>query len=169
MRETLNDALRMRWALLPIRLVIGFGFMAHGVAKLTHGPAGFAKLLQWIGVPFAGPTAWVSMLLELVGGAALFLGAFVEVVSVPLIVMMLVAMLGVHLRNGFSSIQTVGLTEAGPQFGPPGFEINLLYIAGLIGLIVAGPGAWAITGRMRSSGAVARAARPTPASPGRSG
>ena len=60
--------------------------------------------------------------------------------SVPLIVMMLVAMFTVHLRYGFSAIDTIGLTADGPQFGPPGYEINLLYIAGLFALILGGAG-----------------------------
>jgi len=109
-----------RWAVLPIRFVLGIGFVVHGWAKLSRGPAGFARLLDWIGVPLPGPTAWVSTLLELTGGLALLLGAFVEFVSLPLIVVMLVAMFAVHLRNGFSAINTVGLTATGPQFGPPG-------------------------------------------------
>jgi len=67
---------------------------------------------------------------ELLGGLAIFVGAFVEVVSVPLIVMMLVAMFTVHLKYRFSSINTIGLTQDGPRFGPPGYEVNLLYIAG---------------------------------------
>jgi putative oxidoreductase len=81
---------------------------------------------------------------ELLGGLAVFVGAFVEIVSVPLIVMMLVAMLTVHLKYGFSSINTIGLTESGPKFGPPGFEVNLLYIAGLLSLILGGAGALSI-------------------------
>jgi putative oxidoreductase len=44
----------------------------------------------------------------------------------------LVAMFTVQLRYGFSSVNTIGLTDAGPVFGPPGYEINLLYIAGLL-------------------------------------
>ena len=136
----------LRWAPVPVRLVIGYGFMVHGWAKLSRGPAGFAKLLLWIGVPFPSATAWVSTLLELLGGLALFLGAFVEVVSVPLIVVMLVAMVSVHLRYGFSAINTVGLTDAGPQFGPPGYEVNLLYIAGMLDLILAGAGPLSIDG-----------------------
>ena len=78
--------------------------------------------------------------MELLGGLAIFVGAFVEVVSVPLIVMMLVAMFTVHLKYGFSSINTIGLTADGPQFGPPGYEVNLLYIAGLLSLILGGAG-----------------------------
>jgi putative oxidoreductase len=135
-----NGSLCRRWAPVPIRLVIGYGFMVHGWAKLARGPAGFARLLHWIGVPFAEPTAWVSTLVELLGGLAVFLGAFVEIVSVPLIVVMVVAMVTVHLRHGFSSINTIGLTDAGPQFGPPGFEVNLLYIGGLLGLVLGGAG-----------------------------
>lgn len=52
---------------------------------------------------------------------------------------MLVAMFTVNIRYGFSSVNTVGLTANGPQFGPPGYEINLLYIAALIALAVSGP------------------------------
>lgn len=133
-----------RWAPVPLRLIIGFGFMAHGYAKLSRGPAGFGKLLAQIGAPFPEATAWASTFVELLGGLAILAGAFVEVVSVPLIVMMLVAMLTVHLKYGFSSVNTIGLSPDGPRFGPPGYEINLLYIAGLISLILSGAGALSI-------------------------
>lgn len=86
----------------------------------------------------------MSTIVELLGGSAIFVGAFVEIVSVPLIVMMLVAMFTVHLKYGFSSVNTIGLTENGPQFGPPGYEINLVYIAGLLSLILGGAGACSI-------------------------
>jgi hypothetical protein len=42
--------------------------------------------------------------------------------------------------DGFSAINTIGLTANGPQFGPPGYEVNLLYIAGLLVLILGGAG-----------------------------
>src|SRR4051812_7775056 len=87
-----------RWAPLVLRLVIGFGFMAHGYAKLSRGPSGFAKLLAQLGAPLPEATAWASTFVELLGGLAIFVGAFVAVASVPLIVMMLVAMFTVHLR-----------------------------------------------------------------------
>ena len=135
-----DKASRCRWVPAPLRLVIGFGFMAHGWAKLSRGPSGFAKLLTQIGAPLPELTAWVSTFVELLGGLAIFVGAFVEFVSIPLIVMMLVAMFTVHLKYGFSSVNTIGLTEDGPRFGPPGYEINLLYIAGLLALILGGAG-----------------------------
>ena len=139
-----NETLCRQWALLPLRLMIGYGFMAHGWAKLSRGPAEFAKLLDQIGAPLPGLTAWVSVLIEVLGGLAILAGAFVAAVSVPLIVMMLVAMFTVHLRFGFSAINTIGLTADGPQFGPPGYEINLLYIAGLLALILGGAGPFSI-------------------------
>ena len=114
--------------------------MAHGWAKWSKGPEGFGQLLQQIGVPLPEFTAWVVTLLELFGGLAILAGAFVAVVSVPLVVSMLVAMFTVHLRYGFSSVNTIGLTKSGPVFGPPGYEVNLLYIAGLLALVLAGGG-----------------------------
>jgi putative oxidoreductase len=133
-----------QWVPLSLRLVIGIGFMVHGWAKLSRGPSGFARLLTQIGAPLPGATAWVSTFVELLGGLAILVGAFVEVVSVPLIVMMVVAMFTVHWKYGFSSINTIGLTPNGPQFGPPGYEVNLLYIAGLLSLILGGAGALSI-------------------------
>src|SRR5262249_50627381 len=139
-----NEAFSRHWVPLPLRVIIGFGFMAHGWAKLSRGPSGFAKLLAQIGAPLPEAAAWASTFVELLGGLAIFVGAFVEVVSIPLIVMMLVAMFTVHLKYGFSSINTIGLTADGPKFGPPGYEVNLLYIAGLISLILGGAGALSI-------------------------
>jgi putative oxidoreductase len=143
-----NGVVWRQWAPLPLRLVIGYGFVVHGWAKLSRGPDGFARLLEQIGAPLPEATAWVSTLLEILGGLAILAGAFVAVVSVPLIVMMLVAMFTVHLRYGFSAINTIGLTADGPQFGPPGYEVNLLYIAGLLALILAGAGPLSIAGML---------------------
>jgi putative oxidoreductase len=52
---------------------------------------------------------------------------------------MLVATLTIHIHYGFSSVNTIGLTTAGPVFGPPGYEINVLYIAALVALAISGP------------------------------
>jgi putative oxidoreductase len=129
-----------KWALLPLRLVVGYGFMAHGLAKWSRGPAGFGALLHQIGVPFPAAAAWMVTLLEVFGGLAILAGVFVALASAPLIMSMVVAMVTVHLRYGFSSINTIGLTASGPIFGPPGYEIDLLYIGSLIALALLGPG-----------------------------
>lgn len=39
------------WQLLPLRLIIGYGFAVHGYAKLARGPANFAAILAAIGIP----------------------------------------------------------------------------------------------------------------------
>ena len=112
------------WALFLLRMIIGFGFVAHGWAKWSRGPEKFATLLQQIGVPFPAATAWVVTLIEVFGGIAILAGLYVTLVSAPLIISMLVAMFTIHVKHGFSSINTIGLTKAGPLFGPPGYEIS---------------------------------------------
>ena len=47
-------------------------------------------------------------------------------------------------RYGFSSINTIGLTRDGPVFGPPGYEVVLLYIAGLLSFILGGAGIFSV-------------------------
>lgn len=141
-----NDASSRRWILLPLRLVVGYGFVAHGMAKWSRGPENFGKLLDLIGVPLPTATAWMVTMLEVFGGLAILVGALVAIASIPLIVSMLVAMFTVQLRYGFSSVKTIGLTATGPVFGPPGYEINLLYIAALLALLLAGPGALSVDG-----------------------
>ena len=134
------------WGLVPLRLIVGYGYIAHGAAKWTAGPGSFGKFLHLIGAPAPVATAWVVMLLEIFGGAAVLAGLFVEIVSVPLIISMLVAMFTVHIRYGFSSVHTIGLTSLGPVFGPPGYEINLLYIGALLALALLGSGPLSLDG-----------------------
>jgi putative oxidoreductase len=74
------------------------------------------------------------------GGLALLIGAFVALVSIPSIFSMLGAMFTVNIKYGFSAVNTVGVTPEGPRLGPPGYEVNLLYIAGLVALILGGAG-----------------------------
>lgn len=119
---------------------MGFGFAAHGYAKLARGPEHFATILAAIGVPFPGPMAWMVSLLELFGGAALMLGAAVRPLSFPLGAVMLTAMFGVHLQYGFSSIRLMAVGPSGAEFGPVSYELNLLYIAALVSLAANGPG-----------------------------
>ena len=57
---------------------------------------------------------------------------------------MLVAMFMVNLPNGFDVMNVTVMIEAGPRYGMPGFEINLLYIAGLVSLLLTGAGNWAL-------------------------
>jgi putative oxidoreductase len=135
-----HRASRGGWAPLPLRLLIGFGFAAHGFAKLSRGPDNFATILTSIGVPQPHLTAWVTSLVELIGGISVMAGAFVTLLTVPLCVIMLTAMFSVHLQYGFSSVRLKSVTPSGAEFGPIGYELNLLYISGLITLALGGAG-----------------------------
>jgi putative oxidoreductase len=135
-----------RWAPLPLRIMLGAGFVYHGWPKV-FSPAVhqlFAAQLGNFGVPVPEITAWLVAAAEVVGGIALIAGAFVPIASVVLIIDMVVAMVTVHARNGFNFINIIGMGKQGPIFGMPGAEVNLLYIAGLLALLIGGAGAWSV-------------------------
>ncbi len=136
----LKQPFAARWAPIPLRLIVGYGFMEHGFAKLSKGPDAFAAILHAVGVPAPHLMAWLSILTELIGGVAVLLGAFLPVASLPLAALLLVAVFTVHLPYGFSSIKLTSVTAGRAQFGPPGFECNLLYLACLTALVFAGSG-----------------------------
>jgi len=143
-----------QWAGIPLRLIVGYGFMEHGYAKLIKGPADFVSILHALGVPYAHVMAPLTILLELLGGFMLLIGAFIPLISVPLGGVLVVAMLTVHLPYGFSSIKLIAVTPAGAQFGPPGYECDLLYLACLSALVLIGPGPFSVDellARSRSS------------------
>ena len=137
------------WAPIPLRLIVGYGFMAHGFAKLSKGPENFASILHTMGVPAPHLMAWLTILTELIGGLAVLLGAFVALVSLPMAAVLFVAMLTVHLPYGFSSIKLLSVTAGRAQFGPPGYELDLLYLACLAALVFGGSGPMAIDGLFR--------------------
>jgi putative oxidoreductase len=138
-----------RWPFIPLRLIVGYGFIEHGFAKLAKGPDAFASILQAIGVPQPHFMAWATVLVEILGGLAVILGAFVTLASLPMAAVLLVAMFTVHLPYGFSAIKIKAVTAAGAQFGPPGYEVDLLYLACLAALVLGGPGPLAIDGLFR--------------------
>lgn len=114
--------------------------MEHGYAKLVKGPEVFASLLHNLGVPAPHLMAWFTILTELVGGFAVLLGAFVPLISVPMAAILLTAIFSVHRRYGFSSIKLLAITPQGANFGPPGYECDLLYLACLVAMVLSGPG-----------------------------
>jgi putative oxidoreductase len=104
------------WYAIPLRLVVGFGFMQHGYAKLARGPEDFINILHALGVPMAFLLGWATIIVELVGGLFILLGAFVPLAAIPMIVVLLVAIFSVHLPNGFSSIKLESFDAAGAHF-----------------------------------------------------
>ena len=136
------------WAAIPLRLIVGYGFIEHGFAKLLRGPESFTDILHAIGIPAASLMAWATILIEIFGGLAVLLGARIVLVSVPMAVVLLVAIFTVHLPYGFSSIKLQAVTAAGAQFGQPGYECDLLYLACLAALVLGGSGPLAVDNRV---------------------
>jgi putative oxidoreductase len=127
---------------LPLRAIVGIGFLQHGYSKLSKGPDAFASILYALHVPFPHLSAYATIGVELLGGAALLVGAFVAWVSIPTIIVLLSAMFTVHLPYGFSSIKLKAIVDGRAQFGPPGYECDLLYVACILALVLLGPSLW---------------------------
>jgi putative oxidoreductase len=122
--------------LLVLRLVLGVIFIAHGAQKLFGsfgGPhiSGFAKMLGQLGVKPAEPMAILAGLAEFVGGILVIVGFLTPLAALALIVVMIVAVLAVHLKNGF--FNTNG-----------GYEFNLALVGMTLTLLIAGAGAYSL-------------------------
>jgi len=120
--------------------------MQHGFAKLARGPEDFIHVLHAIGVPAPFLAGWATIVVEVIGGALIFVGALVPLATIPMIFVLLVAILTVHLPNGFSSIKLQSFDAAGAHFGQPGYETDLLYLAGLAALCCGGAGPFSVDG-----------------------
>jgi putative oxidoreductase len=100
------------------RLVLGGVIMVHGYAKLFNGVAIAVgdKILGPMGFPM--PEAWGYFLgiLEFFGCALLAVGLLTRPIALMLTVEMLIAVFGVHMKNGFA-------------VGAGGFEYALILAA----------------------------------------
>lgn len=118
-------------ALLLLRLAVGVVLLAHGAQKLfVYGLEGVSGSFAQMGVPLAGVLAPVVSFVELLGGAALVLGLLTRWAALALAIDMLVAMLVVHLPNGF--------------FLPSGIEFTLVLAAATLALAITGAGAYSL-------------------------
>ena len=124
------------WGVLPLRLVLGLVFVAHGAQKLFgFGLAGTAGFLGSLGIPLPAVAAAGLIAVELLGGVALILGAWTRIVAALLAADMLVAILTVHLRGGF--------------FVPDGVEFVLTLLGGCLTLVGLGAGPCSVDGVRR--------------------
>lgn len=137
-----------RFAPIPLRLMLGFGFAVHGYPKLftAQGHESFVGMLGGLGIPAPEVTSYLVGGLEFFGGIALILGVWVAAVSALAAVEMLVAAFLVHLPAGFDFMNITGTGAQGPEFGMPGYEVPLLYFAGFVSLVLSGAGALSVTG-----------------------
>jgi putative oxidoreductase len=122
--------------LLVLRLVLGVIFIGHGAQKLFGsfgGPriSGFTKMLEQLSVKPAKPMAILAGLAEFVGGILVILGFLTPLAALILIGVMIVAVLTVHLKNGF--FNTNG-----------GYEFNLALAGMALTLLIVGAGAYSL-------------------------
>jgi len=136
------NGIRSAYALTFLRVVTGIIFITHGWPKLAGGVGQTADFLGSIGVPLPIVAAWGVTLLETFGGLALVLGALTAPVAILLAIHMLLGILLVHMPKWY---------VLGPGTG--GSEYNLLLIAVLTTIAVAGPGAASIGSGSRKDSA----------------
>ena len=134
------------WYAIPLRLIVGFGFIQHGYAKLARGPEDFISLLHAMGLPSSFLLGWLTIIVELVGGLMILVGALIPLATVPMMIVLFVAIIMVHLPNGFSSIKLESFDAAGAHFGQPGYETDLLYLTSLLALCLGGSGPVSVDG-----------------------
>ena len=97
-------------------------------------------MLHAMGVPGNFLLGWATIIVEIIGGLLILLGALIPLATLPMVIVLLVAIVTVHLPYGFSSIKLQSFDAAGAHFGQPGYETDLLYLAALIALCLGGAG-----------------------------
>ncbi len=123
-------------ALAIIRIVVGFTFFMHGWQKMfMMGIGGVTGFFSSLGIPAAGLMAVIVTVLELLGGLALMLGLGTRIVGALLAINMLVAMLTVHISNGF-------FVSNG------GIELVLVLMAASVAFAIAGAGRLSLDSRL---------------------
>jgi putative oxidoreductase len=123
------------WAFTVFRVVVGSVFLAHGIQKFfMFGLHGVAGAFESMGIPAPAVTSVMVAVVELLGGTALILGFLTRWAAALNGFDMVVAILLVHLKNGF--------------FNPKGIEFPITLLAACIVLAIHGPGAASVDGAL---------------------
>ncbi len=127
----LNAALGRLSSLAPLvlRLAIGGVMAYHGIDKFRGGIGGVEEMFQMWQVPAPAVTAAAVAVIEIVAGLALLVGVGTRLAAAALSVVLLGAMLFVKTDLGIISSQPM-----------PGAELDIALLAGLVALILLGPG-----------------------------
>lgn len=126
----------LSFGLLIIRLVVGLALAAHGAQKLFgwfggYGLKGTGGWMESIGIKPGYTMALLAGLAEFGGGLLFAAGLFIEIGAVLIAGTMLVAIVKVHLQNGFWVTSN-------------GYEFNLILIAVVIGVALTGAGDYSL-------------------------
>lgn len=120
---------------LLLRVVVGAIFLAHGWEKYVGGVDGVTAFLAGMNFPMPGVLAVLLIAAEIVGGILLILGAYTYWAAKVLGFVALVALVAVHLPNGFT--------------GPGGYEFILLILVSCVSLAITGPGKYSYDARLK--------------------
>lgn len=123
----------MDTGILIIRVFFGLAMAAHGAQKLLgwfggYGIKATGGFFETIGFRPGAAFATAAGLSEMGGGVSLTLGLFTPFGAAAVLSAMLVAMVSVHLKNGFFA-------------GGNGIELPFLYAVAAVGIAFTGPGA----------------------------
>ncbi len=116
--------------LLLFRLILAYGFYEPAMMKLKN----LSGIAEWFGsmnYPLPGVSAFLAMVTEVLGIILITLGLGTRVIAIPMMFVMVIAVLTVHLSNGFAA-------------GDNGFEIPLYYFLMLFALVAYGPGKYSV-------------------------
>ncbi len=133
MKNLLKCACGEKWqdvAPLVLRLVTGAIFLGHGWQKVGMGLPGVTGFLGGLGFPAPEVFAVLLIAAEVLGGIFLILGAYTHWTAKILAFVALVALVTVHLKNGF--------------MGPGGYEFILLILAASVSLMITGAGKYSL-------------------------
>lgn len=115
-----------------MRVIIGAILLTHGWAKIaTYGMAGVSGMMAKQGLEPAMGFALAATFLETVGAICIILGLFTRFFAAALAIELLVALLAVHLKNGF-------------DVGKGGFEYILLLGIVMFAIAIRGGGPYSV-------------------------
>lgn len=118
-------------ALLAVRLMLAYGFFEPALNKWRDIEGTAAWFGESLGMPFPLLNALLAATAEASGVLLLTLGLATRLIAVPLMIVMIVAIVTVHLGNGFSC-------------GTNGIEIPFYYLLFLIVLLTNGAGRYSL-------------------------
>lgn len=125
-------AARLDYSVIPLRVVLGGTFIAHGLQKLLGGGiAHMAGMLEKMGLYPAILWAVLAVAGELFGGLFVLLGIFTRFGCFLIASVMFVAIWKVHGPKGFFIMQG-------------GYEYNLMILSVCAALFIAGPGRFSL-------------------------
>lgn len=134
------------WVPIPIRLVAGVGLIVHGGIKLfaEGGHENIAHLVSQLGVPLPDLMGWVVGIVEFGGGLGLLLGVLFRIAAA----LNALNVLGLIVFGAIAGGIPAPLPDGDPL---PEFREAFLILAGMVSLLLSGPGKFAVADLYRKN------------------